>query len=258
MAGAEQRGLALLRETRVRAAESEARRERGDWISVLLIELPSRLRHRLVEEGVDLAAVATEIEQVIDRESRLAHLLDSLGVQADVEDLHVLLEEALGSLRGRGGAQDPTAHFTEAELAELKRDGFDLRPLPSADIDPAVGTAVRSAELTATALSVQEAASLLNVDESRIRQRLNEGSLYGIKFGRSWRLPRFQFTGSGLIPGIDVVLRRLSRNLHPVAVWRWLTTASPDLVLDDEAWSPVNWLLTGGDPEVVASLGAEL
>jgi excisionase family DNA binding protein len=258
MASVEQRGFALLRETRVRAAEGEPRKEPGDWISVLLIELPSRLRNRFAEEGVDLATVATEIEQVIDRESRLAHLLDSLGVQADIEDLHVLLEEALGGLRERGGAQDPTAHFTEAELAELERDGFDLRPLPSAEVDPAVRTAVRSAELTATALSVQEAASLLGVDESRIRQRLSEGSLYGIKVGRSWRLPRFQFTSSGLIPGIDVVLRRLPPNLHPVAVWRWLTTASPDLVLDDEARSPTDWLLTGGDPEAVASLGSEL
>ena len=258
MATAEQRGLALLRDTRVRPTESEQRREPGEWISVLLIELPSRIRHRLVEEGIDLADIAAEIEQIIDRESRLADLLESLGVQADIEDLHIFLEDALGNLRGRAGTQDPAAHFTDPELAELERDGFDLRPLPSAEVDPAVGTAVWFAELTATSLSAQEAASLLDVDESRIRQRLQERSLYGLKVGRSWRLPRFQFAGSGPIPGIDVVIRRLSSNLHPVAVWRWFTTASPDLVLDGEACSPVDWLLTGGDANLVASLGAEL
>lgn len=86
--------------------------------------------------------------------------------------------------------------------------------------------------------------------------------MYGVKVGlggrRAWRLPRFQFTESGLVPGLDHVLRRLPEDLHPVALYRWLTTPHPDLVVDDEPATPFEWLTAGHDPEAAAELAAEL
>ena len=62
---------------------------------------------------------------------------------------------------------------------------------------------------------------MLEVGESRVRQRLGEGTLYGVKAGRENRLPAFQFEGGKEVPGIAEVLARVDRSLHPVAVLNW-------------------------------------
>ncbi len=96
------------------------------------------------------------------------------------------------------------------------------------------------------------------MDESRVRQRLRNRSLYGLKTGGEWRLPAFQFTRAGLVPGIDRVFPRLPKSLSPVAVHRWFHTPSPDLEETEEqgrALTPLQWLLAGNDPDVVAQLG---
>ena len=115
--------------------------------------------------------------------------------------------------------------------------------------------------LLATARPVAEAARLLGVDPSRVRQRLGERSLYGLKTPRGWRLPAFQFDldqPDRLVPGIGGVLAALPPDLHPVAVYNWLTLPDPDLAWGDEPVSPLDWLRSGGDPAVVAALAADL
>lgn len=116
--------------------------------------------------------------------------------------------------------------------------------------------------LRATGLTTHEAAKRLNVNDSRVRQRLAKRSLYGIKAGDEWRLPAFQFARTGLVPGIDRVLPRLPSRLSPIAVYRWLHTPNPDLDDGSEeqgrTLTPLQWLQTGGDPEVVAELAAGL
>jgi hypothetical protein len=98
------------------------------------------------------------------------------------------------------------------------------------------------------------------VGESRVRQRLGEGTLYGVKAGRENRLPAFQFEGGNEVPGIAEVLTRVDRSVHPVAVLNWFVLPNSDLYLDEEAGpvSPRHWLLSGGDPEVPAQLAADL
>jgi hypothetical protein len=121
-----------------------------------------------------------------------------------------------------------------------------------------------------TALSIKAVASALGRNESRIRQRLLQRSLYGIRRGRTWLLPLFQFrledhegsrTVKGVVPGIEQVFPALSRELHPVSVWRWFTSPSTELTDDavpDRAISPRNWLLAGHDPRPVADLARDL
>jgi hypothetical protein len=55
-------------------------------------------------------------------------------------------------------------------------------------------------------------------------------------------------------------LKRVDRSLHPVAVLNWFMLPNSDLFLDEEASpvSPRQWLLSGGDPEVLVHLAEEL
>ena len=154
---------------------------------------------------------------------------------------------------------DPGKEFTEEEIMALKEGGLDLSPREPKP-DPLARTAAKYVALLASALTTKEAAGVLEVGESRVRQRLGEGTLYGVKAGRENRLPAFQFEGGKEVPGIAEVLARVDRSLHPVAVLNWFMVPNPDLYLDEEARpvSPRYWLLSGGDPEVLAHLAEEL
>jgi excisionase family DNA binding protein len=157
-------------------------------------------------------------------------------------------------------AADPGREFAEEEIVALKEGGLDLS-VREAGPDPLAGTAAKYVALLASALTTREAAGVLEVGESRIRQRLREGTLYGVKAGRENRLPAFQFEGGGEVPGIAEVLARIDRSVHPVAVLNWFLLPNPDLYLDEEEASPVSprhWLLSGGDPEVPAQLAKDL
>lgn len=108
--------------------------------------------------------------------------------------------------------------------------------------------------MLSAALTTGEVGGRLGVSEGRVRQRLKEGSLYGIKTPKGHRLPVFQFSGDGEVPGVGEVLRSLDPDLHPVAVENWFTMPDPDLYLDEEERRPVSpreWLLVGGSPDAV-------
>lgn len=116
-------------------------------------------------------------------------------------------------------------------------------------------------ELVAGSLTVEQAARLLGVNGSRIRQRLSKRArtLYGIRLGRAWRLPRFQFERDGVVPGIAGVLPSLPRDLHPVAVAAWFATPNDELADEKNARaSPLEWLRNGHHPSAVAKLARAL
>lgn len=100
------------------------------------------------------------------------------------------------------------------------------------------------------------------MNDSRIRQRLADRTLYGLEVDDEWWLPVFQFEDKGgLVPNIDRVFPRLNESLSPIAVLHWFTTPTPDLAAaetNDEPVSPIAWLRLGLDPEEVAELAAQL
>jgi hypothetical protein len=117
--------------------------------------------------------------------------------------------------------------------------------------------------LLGESLSLDAAARTLAVSTGRLRQRLAPGerTLYGIKEGRAWKIPRFQFASKGrLVRGIDQVLPRIRPDAHPLAVAAWFSTPHQDLVVgeDDERVTPRGWLLAGRDPGAVAELAEEI
>jgi hypothetical protein len=58
----------------------------------------------------------------------------------------------------------------------------------------------------------------------------------------------------------EKVMPNLPASLHPVAVYRWFTSRTPELVSEglEEPLSPLAWLLAGYPPEVPARLAADL
>jgi hypothetical protein len=115
------------------------------------------------------------------------------------------------------------------------------------------------AALLASALSVPAAATRLGIDTDGVRRRLNDRRLYGIRLGETCQLPTFQFVeGGGPLPGLHRVLEVLPEDLHPMAVWRWLSTPLPELATEDGPWSPIEWLTGGGNPAAVVDLAIVL
>lgn len=160
-------------------------------------------------------------------------------------------------------ATSPQSDLTSAEVEALRRGGVDLEH-DVQDAAGAVAGGVRAwVQLVKDSYSTAQAAKALRVKESRVRQRLGgeRPSLYGFQRKKGWLIPKFQIEDHKLLPGLDVVVARLDRGLHPVSVARWFQLPNSDLEVPDgdgEVMSPVAWLRSGGAPELVAELAAGL
>lgn len=183
------------------------------------------------------------------------------GVRASEEEVARAMEVVLVESGFQHPYPDPRKELTADQIALLERGGLELDRLEFGLEDPIARAAFEYAALRATALTTQQAAKRLGVNDSRVRQRLAERTLYGIKSGDEWRLPAFQFARKGLVPGIERVFPRLPRSLNPVAMHRWFQTANPDL--EEKAGkgaglTPLQWLRSGNDPDTVAELAVHL
>lgn len=215
--------------------------------------------------GLELSRVAErfysrEVEALLGPAApqTLAELLESRGVDTGIEVLVKSVIEALIALPETRRLDAGTA-LTEAEAAVLRQGGFELEVQGQGE-GPLARGAVRFAALIGSSLTTPQAAQRLRVNASRVRQRLAERSLYGFKVGGDWRVPLFQFGDYGLVPGIDKVTGALPTDLHPVAVATWFISPSPDLTEETsgQPQSPIEWLGSGNDPEVVSALAAGL
>jgi excisionase family DNA binding protein len=149
----------------------------------------------------------------------------------------------------------PGDRLSGGELQVLER-------YPSAATEEVSRALARSAgirqRILDTSLSVGQAAERLGVGTSRIRQRIGEGSLYAIKVGRSWRLPDWHFTKSGELPGIAAVIHALPDGTDLLEVDGFVTSSNVDLVVEDVAVTPLEWLGAGLDAESVLRIAADL
>lgn len=120
------------------------------------------------------------------------------------------------------------------------------QPMPAQAHEAALASLAAEFEsrraLLAASITTGEAASLLGVSEQAILDRLNGGSLVGMKQGRSWRLPLWQFnagTQHGYLPGLKEL-----QEAHPgslIALSRWVTRPHPGL----QGRTPVQELADG-------------
>jgi hypothetical protein len=155
----------------------------------------------------------------------------------------------------------PASDLSASEVAALRSVGAFNDEVPiEADNDPLIKSQAQYMALLEESLSAAEAAKLLHVDVSRVRQRLRERSLFGIEHEGSWRLPRFQFERRLVIPGLARILKALPPDLFPLDVVDWFALPDSDLQLDSDAapMSPREWLLSGRPVETVVKLASDL
>lgn len=202
------------------------------------------MKHREHAEGTTGLAIATD--RATER-----HAVTFDVFQALVNELAVEISNHSSTATSHG-------EFTPAERDALRRGGFNLEPFQHGPDSPLVRSAAKYAALLDTAYDVADAAVILDVDPSRVRQRLAERSLWGVKVRGHWLLPRFQFDDTGPLPGIEVVFPRVRPDIYLVGLYNWFMLPDPDLEVDEETLSPRDWLRARRDPHIVASLAAEL
>lgn len=170
-------------------------------------------------------------------------------------------QDLLASLgRSAVDLSDHSGGLPAAERDALRRAGVSLEGSPE---DPsgagqvALGLA-RSRRLRDDALTVAQAAAALKVTPGRVRQLVSAGAVVTLPGGESGHLlPAWQIVDGRLLPGLEAVAPAAA-GLHPVTLAGFMTRPDEDLVVDGHSVSPVDWLLTGGDPDVVAQLVAGL
>lgn len=151
--------------------------------------------------------------------------------------------------------------FSSDEQAALKEGGLVRQGIEGRRPDPVAQAQAEFARLRADALDVNQAAALLGVNTSRVRQRLTSArpTLVGMKIGERWCLPKFQFQRRGLVPGLERIIPALPSDLDPVSLFRWLTSPDDDLeIAGGDTVSPLDWLAMGKDPAAVAALAQDL
>lgn len=185
----------------------------------------------------------------------LENALAKAGLRVDAEEFLRLLEDAARKVSPPHPR--PAEYFSPAQRQALADVGLDLAAYREDEPDPRARTVAAHAVLAETAYSVADAARHLEVDTSRIRHRLAAGRLTGWK-DQGWRLPAWQFTANGVLPGLDVVLRGLPADQPPLVVAAFMNTPQPDLVINGKSVTPRDWLLAYGDPKPVAELAETL
>lgn len=110
------------------------------------------------------------------------------------------------------------------------------------------------AETMSASASIKEAAAILGVDRSRVSQRISGDALWAFDLHHSRRIPRWQFLGDGLLPGLGVVVPAIPADATPVAVDAFMRTPQPDF----DGRTPIEFLAADGDPVGVAGFVADL
>src|ERR1700761_3505548 len=131
----------------------------------------------------------------------LERVLARAGLRIDPGQFLSLVEDAARRLTPQHA--DPGDYFTDDQRDALRDVGLDLSPLRDDEPDGRARAVAEQAVLHDSALTVSEAAATIGVDTSRVRHRLADGSLMGWKDRGGWRLPAWQFTERGVLPGLD-------------------------------------------------------
>lgn len=186
----------------------------------------------------------------------LETVLAQAGLRVGAREFLTLVADAARRLAPPN--PDPSIYFSVEQHAALTDVGLDLSPYVDGEPDYRAKTVAAHAVLAESALTVGAAADVLGVDSSRIRHKLNKHRLMGWKVQGEWRLPSWQFTESGVLPGLETVLAALPDDQPVLVMAAFMSTPQSDLVINERPATPRQWLLAGGDPDMVARLTATL
>jgi hypothetical protein len=227
------------------AVEVKVKESSGEVI-VTVIATEGDQRQPVSEE-----LVRRGLELLFQRESRIERTAARYGLAA--EALLASLEESAVDLT------DESAGVPEAELDALREAGISLRGSPadpSGAAQVALGLA-RFQRFRDEALTAAEAARMLNVTDSRVRQLIASGEVVTIPNSDGHLLPAWQFAGGRLVPGLPELIEAIE-DVHPLTLASFMTLPDVDLEVEGQPVSPVQWLLGGGDVESVTDLATGL
>ncbi len=149
--------------------------------------------------------------------------------------------------------------LTAGEQHVLREGG--LRFERSSGRDLVAEGVVRFAALVERSLTPDKVARRLKVTPGRVHQLISDRSLYSFRLDGKRLAPDFQLRKAGLIPNVGQVNRLLPESMHPLGILSWYETPNPDLTIDEKtksALSPLGWLETGRDVELVKTLARNL
>ena len=220
-----------------------------------------RIRQRAVKApSAEYKVMKNRLARIALKDSQTMAFLHGRGLDVEPRGLAAALRVAIAQIEALYRAQPGQEGLTAEEVEAARSGGLDPQPARGARADPLVQGVVAYASLIHTGLTTRQTAARLGVSDARVRQRLQARTLLAVREGLSWKLPVFQFTTRGELPGWGKVCPSLPSAASPVAVERWLRLPHPDLVTGENETpiSPRGWLLEGRPPEAVAALAGEL
>ncbi|SUA31308.1 Uncharacterised protein [Mycolicibacterium fortuitum] len=125
----------------------------------------------------------------------------------------------------------------------LNPDDSELLDIADLPEYAGIGVDARIRELVGSAFTAKEVARGLSVSASSVHRRRRHRALWGINHARTWRFPAAQFVVADGRPvrqvrGLEVVLKELPADLHPLSIDGFLHTPQPDLLVRDKLVSP--------------------
>jgi hypothetical protein len=102
------------------------------------------------------------------------------------------------------------------------------------------------------ALTREMAANRIGVTPQAVSERRKAGKLVGLRRGREWRFPAWQFADDGTLPALDELIDAWPGT--PLALSTWAVTPSPDL----DGRTPAQALAVRGGVERVLDLARAL
>jgi len=187
---------------------------------------------------------------------RLDALLERHQLDLTSEDVLDQLDSAFATIPGVGAAPMSTdeVRFLRAHAG----------PGAAAVIDNWSGEKERQArarsavqelgDTLSRSMSIKEAAVLLQIDRSRVSRRITGKALWAFDINGNRRIPRWQFLGRQLVPGLDVIVPAIPRDATPSAVEAFMKTPQPDF--GDR--TPIEYLAAGGDPTLIAGFISDI
>ncbi|MDV8001453.1 hypothetical protein [Rhodococcus sp. IEGM 1408] len=184
----------------------------------------------------------------------MATLLSDLGLS--LEDATSLADHVRAHMKRSTSSR--TAPVSQSDLDYLRDHAGLSDPSTLDDWRPEAEDKLRAEIAVANAaqfildtLSRDEAAHLLNRDRTVVSRRVSNGQLLAVQRDGRPRFPSWQFYKGEALPGMSEIIGALtSAEMDTVSLGNFMTLPNDEL----DGLSPVDYLVGGGDPEVIAAL----
>ncbi|MFF1633502.1 hypothetical protein [Leifsonia sp. NPDC058248] len=150
------------------------------------------------------------------------------------------------------------------EQVDYLIESGDFTPKELADAQARVARGDLAAEERATrqqaideSLGLSEVAELLGASTEDVDRRRVDGALFAFRANHEFRYPTWQFTGDPqrpVLPGLERLVQALPTDWPPAGIRGFMLTPQRSARIDGVPATPVEWLVAGGDPQVLSDI----